>query len=255
LTNFRLTLEYDGAGFEGWQRQAERHRTVQGVLEEAIAAVTRVRAAVVGAGRTDAGVHAEGQVASARIETRLSAAELQRALNAVLPADVAVAACAAVPDAFHARRDARAKLYRYAIWNGPVRSPLRSARTAAVAGRPLDLRAMKTAARRLVGTHDFSCFRASGSFVRDPVRTLLRVDVSGQAGAGVAIEVLGTGFLRHMVRNLAGTLIEVGRGRRTPASLGDLLASGDRTRAGPTAPAAGLTLVRVDYVSDGKSRR
>lgn len=245
---FKLTLEYDGTGFEGWQVQAGGRRTVQGALEEAIGRVTGARAAVTGAGRTDAGVHAEGQVASAAVETRLPPAELQRALNAVLPEDVAVIGLAAAPDGFHARRDARWKVYRYAIWNGPQRSPLR-ARTHLRVGARLDLAAMRDAAATLVGTHDFASFQAAGSSVASTVRTLARVEVRGAERGDVAIEVQGSGFLRHMVRTLAGTLIEVGTGKRPPGSMPAVLAARRRAAAGPTAAARGLTLVRVEYAA------
>ncbi len=246
MGTWRLTLEYDGSGFEGWQRQPEGHRTVQAVLEEALSRLVGAPVAVTGAGRTDAGVHAEGQVASARFEARLAPGELRRALNAGLPEDVAVRALEPAPDGFDARRDARAKLYRYRIWNGPTRSPLRAPRSESVRVR-LDLAAMRDAAGRLRGEHDFASFQAAGSSVVTTRRTLHRVDVLGRAGHAIRIEVEGDGFLRHMVRTLAGTLLEVGRGRREPGSMGAVLAARTRSAAGPTAAARGLTLVRVDY--------
>jgi tRNA pseudouridine38-40 synthase len=201
---------------------------------------------VVGAGRTDAGVHARGQVAGVRVETRLAPEALLRGLNAVLPADVAVLAVEPAPEGWHPRRDAKAKLYRYSIWNGRARSPLR-ARTHLHVPRPLDLGAVRAAAAVLVGTHDFRSFQAAGSGVESTMRTLSRADVRGKAGGEVALEIEGDGFLRHMVRNLAGTLIEVGLGRRDPASLRALLELRDRRRAGATAPARGLALLRVEY--------
>lgn len=256
MQTFRLVLEYDGAGFAGWQRQAAGARTVQGVLEEALARITGGTPAVTGASRTDAGVHAEGQVASARLETRLDPGTLRRALEANLPEDVAVPALALAPDAFHAQHDARSKLYRYAVWNGRPRSPLRARRFHHQPG-PLDLAAMREAGALLVGSHDFASFqthaadwhaeaRARGR-ERSTVRTLGRVEVLGEAGGELRIEVEGDGFLRQMVRTLAGTLLEVGRGRRAPGSMPDVLAARSRPAAGPAAPAAGLTLVRVDY--------
>jgi tRNA pseudouridine38-40 synthase len=247
--HFRLTLEYDGTDFDGWQVQAGR-RTVQGELETALERVTGGICDALGAGRTDAGVHAEGQVASVRTSTRLGPDELRRALNGVLPQDVAVVAAESVPEDFHARRDASGKLYRYAVWNGPSRSPLRRRSHWAIRD-PLDLAAMRRAALGLVGTHDFAAFRGSGSAVKTTVRTLTRLDVRGEAGGEVLFEVEGTGFLRHMVRAIVGTLVEVGRGRRPAGDVGAVLASGARARAGATAPAQGLRLVRVDY---GKPR-
>jgi tRNA pseudouridine38-40 synthase len=247
VPSFRLTLEYDGTEFEGWQSQAAGRRTVQGALAAALAELAGGGAVrVTGAGRTDAGVHAEGQVAAATLDTRLDAETLLRALNARLPRDVAVVACAAARDGFDPRREARAKLYRYDVWNAPAASPLRRRRFHHVR-EPLDVAAMKEAAAHLVGRHDFTSFRAAGSPVRDSVRTLARVEVAGAPGAEVRFEVEGDGFLRHMVRNLVGTLLEVGLGRRAPASLPALLEARDRGQVGPTAPARGLTLVRVDY--------
>jgi len=242
---FRLVLEYDGAAFAGWQVQPDRP-TVQGALETAIARVVGRRVRVVGAGRTDAGVHAEGQVASARLETALGAERLRLALNGVLPPGVAVVAAAEAPDDFHARRDARAKRYRYAIWNGPTRSPLRAARAWCLQ-RPLDLAAMREAAAALVGTHDFASFQTAGSEVATTERTLDRIDIDGAAAAAIALGFEGSGFLRHMVRNLTGTLVEVGSRRRNAAEMPALLAARDRSRAGRTAPAHGLTLEWVRY--------
>jgi tRNA pseudouridine38-40 synthase len=246
LKMLRVVLEYDGTAFAGWQRQAGGERTVQGVLADALRQVCGADAAVEGAGRTDAGVHAQGQVAGVRVETRLAPAELLRALNAVLPRDLAVLSAEPAPEGWHPRRDARRKLYRYAIWNGRVRSPLRE-RTAHWVPQPLDAAAMARAAAALVGTHDFRSFQAAGSGIEQTVRTLFRADVLGEGGAELALELCGDGFLRHMVRNVAGTLIEVGLGRRPAESLPELLGARDRAAAGPTAPAQGLTLVRVEY--------
>lgn len=254
---FRLVLEYDGAQFAGWQAQAEGVRTIQATLEAAIRELTGAQVPVVGASRTDAGVHAQGQVASVNLETRLSPATLLRALNALLPEDVAVRQVALAPEGFHARRDARSKLYRYAIWNGAARSPLRAQRFWAV-HRALDLEAMEAAATALVGTHDWSAFQVRGSEwraegeaqgrTRSAVREVTRLSVRGSSGGEVEVEVEGEGFLRQMVRTLVGTLVEVGRGRREPSSMPALLEGRDRAAAGPSAPAHGLTLVRVDYL-------
>jgi tRNA pseudouridine38-40 synthase len=243
---YRLILEYDGADFAGWQVQPGAQRTVQGTLEEALARVTGERVRVIGAGRTDAGVHALAQVASVRLDTGLAPERLHAALNGVLPEDVAVLDVAVMPDDFHAQYSARSKLYRYRVWNGPTRAPLLRARTLCLS-RPLDLAAMREAACDLVGTHDFAAFQAAGSSAQTSIRTLSRLEVAGEAGAAVELWVEGSGFLRHMVRNLAGTLIEVGTGRRAATSMPTLLASRSRALAGPTAPARALSLVRVDY--------
>jgi tRNA pseudouridine38-40 synthase len=243
---FRLVLEYDGRDFAGWQLQPAGRRTVQGVLHEALARISRERPRAIGASRTDAGVHAEGQVAGVRLARSFEPARLLAALNGVLPADVAVRECAEASEDFHARYDARSKLYRYALWNGPARSPLRARRFHRVHA-PLDLAAMRAAAASLVGTHDFAAFQTAGSAVRSTQRTLSRLDVVGECRGEVELLVEGDGFLRHMVRILAGTLIEVGLGRRSPDGLPAVLASRERRRAGRTAPPHALTLVEVRY--------
>ena len=176
---------------------------------------------------------------------------LRDGLNGVLPHDLAVIeAGAAAPD-FDAQKHARGKLYRYQVWNARRPSPLRAARFAHVRSR-LDVGAMAEAAGGFLGEHDFSSLRAAGSSVKTSVRTLTRCDVVGAGGGEIVLHVAGTGFLRHMVRNLAGTLIEVGLGKRAPDSMSALLAARDRGQAGPTAPAHGLTLVAVDYGSGGQ---
>lgn len=256
MGTYRLVLEYDGSGFAGWQRQVVGVRTVQGALEHALAEIAAGRPAVLGASRTDAGVHAEGQVASVRLETRLDTATLRRALNAMLPPDVVVRSLALAPEGFHALRDARSKVYRYAVWNGDARSPLRAKRFHHQPG-PLDVAAMRAAASCLVGRHDFASFQSRAAnwqaeaqrrgVVRSTVRTLFRADLEGEAGGEIRIELEGDGFLRQMVRSIAGTLLEVGRGHRRPESIPDVLAARHRPVAGAAAPAAGLTLVRVGY--------
>ena len=245
MTNFRFILEYDGAGFEGWQVQAER-RTVQGCLADALEVLAGVRVAVTGSGRTDSGVHAEGQVANARFDAGFDPASLQRALNGNLPGDMAVLAVDVVADDFDARRDACSKHYRYQVWNDPVRSPLRAPRAWWVRA-VLDLEAIRKAAALLEGRHDFASFQAAGSEVRTTVRTLTRAEVSRAAGSQVQFDFEGDGFLRYMVRNLVGTLVEVGRGARQPDDVAAILAARERSAAGVTAPAHGLTLASVSY--------
>jgi tRNA pseudouridine38-40 synthase len=250
---FRLVLEYAGAGFEGWQAQSGTRpaRTVQGELEKALASIGCERVRVRGAGRTDAGVHALAQVASARFEAGPAPEVLARALNARLPSDVAVLAADAVPADWDALREARGKHYRYQIWNGRTRSPLREARWWWV-NEPLDLAEMRAAAALLVGRHDFASFQGTGSSVRTTVRRVESLEIVGVGGGEIQLEVSGEGFLRHMVRNLAGTLVEVGRGRWSPLEVDAILAARDRGRAGPTAPAHGLLLVAVrDSFSEG----
>ena len=249
MPTFKLTLEYDGRGFAGWQSQRERERTVQGELLRALAEIAPPPIRLMGAGRTDAGVHAEGQVASVALETRLDGETLRRALNAKLPEDVAVLAAEARPDAFDARRDAIAKRYRYQLWNAELPSPLRAARFWHVRD-PLDIAALRAGASRLLGAHDFTSFRGAGSAVRTSTRTLTRVEVAGETGDELRIAVEGDGFLRHMVRNAVGTLVEVGLGRRSPAWIDEVLAARDRAAAGRTAPSCGLTLEWVRYPGD-----
>jgi len=244
---FRITLEYDGTDFSGWQLQPEGQRTIQGCLARALERICGQPVQVTGSGRTDSGVHAEGQVASARFDTHLGAAELRDALNGNLPRDLAVTSVEVVADEFDPRRSATSKLYRYCIWNGPIRSPLRARYSTWVPQR-LDLDAMRRAAGPLVGEHDFASFQAAGSnVVGDKRRRLLRLEVEGDPGGEVSIDVEGSGFLRYMVRNIVGTLVEVGQGRRPAEAISEILAARDRSRAGRTAPPEGLMLVRVDY--------
>lgn len=249
MPTYRLVVEYEGSEFAGWQIQAGGEATVQGELIAAVERVTGEKGRLTGAGRTDAGVHAEGQVASLEIESEWQPERLLRALNGVLPRQVVVRALATAPADFDARRDATGKRYRYRIWNASMRSPLRSSRFAHIP-KPLDVEAMKGAASRLLGEHDFSSFQATGSDVRTSVRCLRRLEVAGESGGEIHIIAEATGFLRYMVRNLVGTLIEVGQGRRTADSMTSLLEARSRFAAGPTAPAVGLTLESVEYPED-----
>jgi tRNA pseudouridine38-40 synthase len=252
MPTFKLTLEYDGREFAGWQDQRERGRTIQGELLRALQEIASGPVRLMGAGRTDAGVHAEGQVASAVLATRLDGETLRRALNAKLPADVAVLAAELRQHDFDARRDAVAKRYRYQLWNGELPSPLRAPRFWHVR-EPLDVALLRAGAEHLLGTHDFASFRGAGSVVRTSVRTLHRIDVSGSAGGEIWLGFEGDGFLRHMVRNLVGSLVEVGAGRRPPGWLAALLTARDRTQAGRTAPALGLVLEWVRYPAEPES--
>ena len=253
MRTLKLTLAYDGTRLVGWQRQQEGE-SVQGLLEHALAGFEGAPVTVVGAGRTDAGVHALGQVASARVSCPHSPPDLLRGLNAVLPFDIRVLEVVEAPDRFHARFDARQKRYRYLIRHGGFVSPFERDWVWHVR-EGLDLDAMQAAATQLIGTHDFSAFQSAGSNVRDPVRTVsqstlvpvLATTFSVTQQASLAYEVTGTGFLRHMVRAIVGTLVEVGRGSREATSMAHLLATGRRADAGATAPARGLFLVAVDY--------
>jgi len=247
----KLTVAYDGSVYVGWQRQADG-TSIQGLIEEALARIEGQPVTVTGAGRTDAGVHALGQVASARVATTHSGETYVRALNAALPEDVRVRSVEEVPEAFHARFDARAKTYRYRILNGPVASPFEM-RYAWHVTYPLDLDAMRTALAHCEGEHDFAAFQAAGSVVSGTVRTIHRATLDETtSGVDPATPMLtltftGDGFLRHMVRTLTGTLVEVARGRRPAGDLPRLLESRDRAQAGETAPPHGLFLVEVTY--------
>ena len=239
---YRVVLGYDGTDFRGWQRQPG-DRTVQGVLEEALFRVTRKKVAVHGAGRTDAGVHALGQVAGFRGAFTLSDVVLLRALNAVLPEDVRVFRLEEAPAGFHARRSARSKLYRYRIAVTPQPDPLER-RCVLHWPYPLNVAAMRRAARLFVRTADFTAFSSNRD--RSPVRTVTRSELR-RSGGELVYTVESRGFLRYMVRTIVGTLLEVGRGRLRPEDVEDLFRTKDRSRAGATAAAKGLTLVRVDY--------
>ena len=241
---FRVVVEYDGTDFSGWQRQVAE-RTVQGTLEDALKAMTGESVFVRGAGRTDAGVHADGQVATFEIGVNIPPHGLLRGLNSALPPDVALVDVAEAPSDFDARFSARGKVYRYTVWNHFVRSPLR-ARRAWHVREPLDVEAIRAAAAGLVGDHDFRAFRASDCDRRTTRRIVRGIDVDRQ-GAVLTIDIEATAFLKNMVRILVGTLIDIGRGRVPPDAVARMLATGDRTIGGMTAPPQGLTLLRVIY--------
>jgi len=245
MRTLKLTIAYDGTNYVGWQRQANG-LSVQQVIEEACAPlVGGVAPTVSGAGRTDAGVHAFGQVASVNLESDLAVDAVRRALNVRLPADVRVLGVDDARPGFHARFDAAGKSYRYRMSMAPVLSPFDRCYVWH-APEPKRLDWMQAAAAVLAGRHDFASFQASGGFVRETVRTLDRLDVS-QTGDELVIDCAGDGFLRHMVRIIAGTLAEVGTGLRPAASLADVLEARDRRVAGATAPALGLALMNVRY--------
>jgi tRNA pseudouridine38-40 synthase len=246
LPRFRVTLAYDGTDFAGWQVQRKGGRTVQGVLEESLARLAGGRPVrVAGAGRTDAGVHALGQVASFDLERDVTSDALQSALNGLLPADLRVLDASRAPGDFHARRSAVSKLYRYALDYGGVLLPQRR-RGVGWVPRRLDAAAVREAAALFPGRRDFAALASSGGSVKTTVRTVTRSEVTfGERG--FVYEVEADGFLRKMVRSMVGGLIAAGEGARTPAQLGLALASRDRRSWPAPAPARGLTLVRVDY--------
>ena len=242
-----MTIAYDGSGFVGWQRQ-NSGVSVQGLLEDALAELDGGAVAVTGAGRTDAGVHALGQAAGVTIARAIDGKTLIGALNARLPETIRILAAVETDPSFHARFHARSKTYRYRIWNSEVLSPFERSSVWHVAAPGLDVEAMQEAAALLVGRHDFAALQGAGSDVATTERRVLASVVSrGPDPALVVYDISGTGFLRHMVRNIAGTLVEVGRGRHPASWVLEVLASRDRAHAGPTAPAEGLFLVRVEY--------
>jgi tRNA pseudouridine38-40 synthase len=254
MPSFRLTIAYDGTDFVGWQRQASGV-SIQGVLEEALGILDGRDVPVMGAGRTDAGVHARGQVASVTLVREIDAASLVRAVNARLPQTVRVVDAAEVPARFHARFNARAKTYHYRIWNGEVMDPFLRAYTWHIPSPALELAAMNDGAALLRGRHDFSAFQAAETDAHSPERTVFTSRLASEppaigtlrSGRLLTYEISGDGFLRHMVRSIVGTLVEVGRGRQPSSWVGEVLASRNRSRAGRTAPAEGLCLMSVDY--------
>jgi tRNA pseudouridine38-40 synthase len=247
LATYRITLAYDGTDFHGWQRQrASVGRTVQGELEKALARLTgAARVVVEGAGRTDAGVHALGQVASFALEREPAPAELQRSLNGLLPADVRVLAAGCVPEGFHARRAARAKLYSYLLDCGGVPPPQRR-RFAGFVPWSLDAPAVHAVAALYLGRRDFAALASSGGSVTTTVRTVTRSEARFE-GTTLVYEVEADGFLRKMVRSMVGGMIAAGRGASTVDELARALELRDRRAWPAPAPACGLTLVRVVY--------
>jgi tRNA pseudouridine38-40 synthase len=249
MPRYRVTLAYDGSDFHGWQSQASGRRTVQSSLEAALQQLTDAdRVRVAGAGRTDAGVHAEAQVASFELERELPPDQLLRALNALLPRDVRVLAAARAASSFHARKSAKAKLYRYVMDMGPVQLPTRRRFAGHVPWR-LSEAPVRQAAELFVGRRDFASLMSSGSSVKTSVRTVLRSEVRFEPDTMV-YEVEADGFLRKMVRSLVGALVAVGRGTLSVDELARALEARDRRAWPAPAEARGLTLVRVEY-ADG----
>jgi tRNA pseudouridine38-40 synthase len=243
--NIRLLLEYDGTRYHGWQRQADA-ATIQQSLEEALGRLTGQKVALIGSGRTDAGVHARGQVANFRTNSAIPLKAFHQGLNSMLPKDIAVLEAREAEPSFHARKSARAKTYEYRILNRSTRSPLHRNHAWWLAPH-LDLGAMAEAAAVLPGEHNFTAFRASGSDNLNPVRRVLAAAWRDEPGGWLSFTITATGFLRGMVRGLVGTMVEVGRSKAPPTILAELLQNHARHLAGPTAPPQGLYLVEVFY--------
>ncbi|MBI4971539.1 MAG: tRNA pseudouridine(38-40) synthase TruA [Candidatus Omnitrophica bacterium] len=245
MRTLKLTIEYDGTHFFGFQRQKE-HRSVQEELEKAFRQFLHEPICVTGAGRTDSGVHALRQVAHIRIQNPLPEAAIRKAVNGILSKDVVVKKVEAASSDFHARYSARGKIYQYFVWNSLIRSPLNEAISYRYP-KKLDLEKMKEAGRHLTGKHDFKSFQTSGG-KKDmaTVRNLSALKIS-KKGSLISFTFEGDGFLYNMVRNIVGTLIWVGEGRLTPFDIPQILKARDRRKAGPTAPAQGLFLIKVKY--------
>ena len=257
MRHIRLVVEYDGTNLAGWQRQ-DNAPTVQQHLEEALAQLLQHETPVVGASRTDAGVHARGQIATFRTEKTIPLHGIRRGLNTLLPEAIAIRGADEVGEDFHARFSATGKHYRYTLLVRADRSPRWRFR-AWHHPDELSLAAMQDAARHLVGEHDFSAFRAAGCTAKTALRRVDSVTITRPERDLLEVDVRGNAFLRHMVRILVGTLSEVGTGKRPASEVSEILASKDRTRAGITAPALGLELIAVHYdgtrVSSGGDSR
>ena len=243
--NYKLTIQYDGSRYDGWQKQGNTDNTIQGRLEAVLSRLAGEPVEVHGAGRTDAGVHAEGQVANVKLPGNRPASEVKAYLNQYLPEDIAVVDAEEVDDRFHARLSAKGKVYRYEMRLGDTPDVFRRKYQYRVE-ETLDVENMRAAAEKLCGTHDFRAFCANKRYKKSTVRTVHSIRME-QVGVNLTLTYHGDGFLYNMVRVLTGTLIEVGRGLRTPEEMPEILASLDRMKAGKTAPAQGLCLEKVEY--------
>lgn len=242
--NIKISVEYDGTRYCGWQVQPNGE-SIQEVIERAISTFFGTPTQIIGSGRTDAGVHAIGQVANFFVDKKYERFRILRGLNALTPADITIKQVEFVADSFDARRDGRSRVYEYHILNRATPSPFYLNR-AWHFHEDLDREAMLAAIPCLLGEHDFSSFRAAGCEAAHPVRTVYQTSLE-ERGELLVYTIEATAFLRHMVRNIVGTLVEVGVGLRVPQSFGELLKARDRTKAGPTAPPHGLYLVEVKY--------
>ena len=255
MRNFRMVLQYEGTRYQGWQRQGSTDNTIQGKLETLLSKMTGQKIEIQGAGRTDAGVHALGQVANFHADTQMTQTEILEYMNRFLPEDIAVISLKEVSERFHSRLNATGKTYCYRVINSAIPHVF-DRRYAHVVEQKLDIDAMREAAQYLTGTHDFKAFTSNKRGKKSTVRTINSIQI--EKCAGTSMEMLGTqaeirflyrgdGFLYHMVRIMTGTLLEVGIHKRKPEEIAEILASGLRERAGELAPAKGLTLLEVRY--------
>lgn len=244
MKNYKLTVKYDGTRYYGWQRQPGRD-TVQGKLEEVISRLCGAQTEVIGAGRTDAGVHAEAMTANAELETRLSVIEIRDYMNRYLPDDIAVIEVSEASPRFHARYNAVGKTYRYTVFTGKIKPVFGKRYMTVIDGKP-DLDIMREAAELLVGEHDFRNFCSNPKMKKSTVREIYGIDIK-QKGDIITLTFHGNGFLQNMVRIMVGALLETGFGRLGNSDIVRALESEERVKAGPTAPPQGLCLVKVDY--------
>lgn len=245
MKNFKVTLMYDGSRYDGWQKQGNTENTIQGKIERLLSRSFGEPVEIAGAGRTDAGVHARGQVFHVKLKTELGAENLHERLNQYLPEDIAAVSVEEVDMRFHSRLNAKAKRYEYRIHNSSVGDPFMR-KYYYMISEPLDLEAMREAAGLLTGTWDYQSFCSAKRTKKSTVRTVYKIELT-QEREDIIFTFYGNGFLYHMVRILTGTLIEVGLGKRTPQSMREILEAGERSAAGFTAPAQGLCLAEVEY--------
>jgi tRNA pseudouridine38-40 synthase len=243
--NYRFTISYDGTRYQGWEHQPTTDMTIQGKIENVLSRMVEEEVEVIGAGRTDAGVHARAMTANAFLDTGFSPDEIRDYMNRYLPDDICIREVKAASDRFHSRYNAVGKTYRYTCFTGPTK-PVFDRKYVYYLDKTPDVERMKQAAKILKGEHDFKSFCSNPRMKKSTVRKVDRIDIV-KKGAYITFTYHGTGFLQYMVRILTGTLLEVGYGKRTPESMGDLLNAKDRRLAGDTAPACGLTMVKVDY--------
>jgi tRNA pseudouridine38-40 synthase len=245
MSNFKITIEYDGSAYHGWQRQASE-RTIQGEIENALKTMTGNTITVTGSGRTDAGVHALNQTANFRCTTSLTPEVFLKGLNSLLSEDIVISSCKIVPEKFHARYDVKSKVYQYRILNRSLPAAI-SRQYAWHIRKKLNLSAMQEAIRCIIGSHDFKAFEGSGSPRVSTVRCITNADLVETDNDYLVLKIEGDGFLKFMVRNIVGTLVDVGFDKITPHDFKQILISKDRNLAGITAPAHGLFLMEVKY--------
>ena len=245
MQNFKITVEYDGSAYHGWQRQAE-DRTIQGEIENALMTMTGNSITLTGSGRTDAGVHALSQAANFRCATSLTPETFLKGLNSLLPEDIVITSCKTVPEKFHARYDVKSKVYHYRILNRLLPAAI-SRQYAWHIRKKLNLSAMQEALRYVIGSHDFRAFEGSGSPRTSTIRCIINADLVKTDNDYLVLKIEGDGFLKFMVRNIVGTLVDVGFDKITPDDFKQILVSKNRNLAGITAPAHGLFLIEVKY--------